>query len=92
MSLFPDHFKFFVRAGEESGSSESGSEKGDDEKSVHDDEEPEVERERPEDARYIVETYDPIIVTVHQVFPFDVRYTTITNTDFHDMTLINTPI
>lgn len=43
-------------------------EKKDDEKSVHDDEDedPDVVRERENAAKYIVETYDPIIVTVHQ--------------------------
>ncbi|XP_053404636.1 WD repeat-containing protein 64-like isoform X4 [Mercenaria mercenaria] len=42
-------------------------EKKDDEKSVHDeDEDPEVVRERENAAKYIVDTYDPVIVTVHQ--------------------------
>lgn len=43
-------------------------EKKDEEKSVHEEEEedPDVVRERENAAKYIVETYDPIIVTVHQ--------------------------
>ncbi|WAR20511.1 WDR64-like protein [Mya arenaria] len=62
--------------------SEGGSddeEKKDEEKSVHEeDEDPEVVRERHDAARYIVETYDPIIVTVHQD-----SYIRFWNTDGH---------
>ena len=48
---------------------ESGDEeKKDEEKSIHKEEEedPDVVRERENAAKYIVETYDPVIVTVHQ--------------------------
>ncbi|XP_052272714.1 WD repeat-containing protein 64-like isoform X3 [Dreissena polymorpha] len=50
---------------ESSTNSKEEEEKKDDEKSV-DQQDPDVIRERENAAKYIVDTYDPIIVTVHQ--------------------------
>ena len=49
-------------------SDEEEDEKKDDEKSYHEesDEDPDITREREDAAKYIVETYAPVIVTVHQ--------------------------
>ena len=49
--------------------SDEEDEKKDEEKSYHEDEsdeDPDVIREREDAAKYIVETYPPVIVTVHQ--------------------------
>ena len=48
--------------------SDDEEEKKDDEKSYHEesDENPDAVREREDAAKYIVETYAPVIVTVHQ--------------------------
>lgn len=59
---------FLSEKSAETSDSDEEEEKKDEEKSIHEEEEesPDAARERENAAKYIVETYEPILVTVHQ--------------------------